>query len=143
MSLQSLREAVPRLHGVIGAEVVGRLSGVMETRKGKPSAVLEDLPSPVAFRTLRTLCGVMLEVGGVDVWTGLAVEVVKGMVRERVFEEEGRKEYYVRNEFDDVYLRVALGVAVADLPLGVEEGTKKAAVEYWGRTRLLFGVLDP
>ena len=82
----------------------------------------------------------MLEVGGTDTWTRDAVGAVKGTVKQKIFVEGVERDRYVRSGFDEVYLQTALG---GEMNGETEEGIRKAAVEYWGRTRLLFGVLDP
>jgi hypothetical protein len=144
LSLSHLHATIPHLHSVLAGETVSRLSATMETShpvKQIASAHLPaNLPSPAAFATLRTLCTIMLELGGIDIWTSAAVKVVKEVIMQRIFDEEHKK-HYLRNEFDEVYLRTALGGSMDELQ--VESGVRKPAVEYWSRTRLLFGVLDP
>jgi conserved oligomeric Golgi complex subunit 1 len=138
----TLQSSIPHLHRVLAEEVVRRLGLAMSSSKSSKTntAVLPDnLPTPSAFATLRTLCKIMLEVGGTDTWTLDAVEAVKVAVKQKIFVEGGERERYVRSEFDEAYLRAALGGEVT----GTEEGIRKAAIDYWGRTRLLFGVLDP
>ena len=144
LSLSHLHATIPHLHSVLAGEVVSRLSATMETsHPGKQitSAHLPtSLPSPATFATLRTLCTIMLEIGGIDTWSSTAVKTVRKVTSLRIFHEE-HKRYYLRNEFDEVYLRTALGGSIDEVQ--VETGVRKAAVEYWSRTRLLFGVLDP
>lgn len=140
--IKALETTVPHLHGVLAGEIVTRLANSAPSSFPKVSiaAISEGLPSPTTFKTLRTLCKIMLEVGGTETWTRAACGVVKGAVAARVLGESEEKGKYVWNAFDEVYLQTALGVQITG---EVDEGTKKAATEYWGRTRLLFGILDP
>lgn len=144
VSLSQLHATIPNLHSILAGDAASRLSETME--KSRPSKQTADahlpanLPSPAAFATLRNLCTIMLEIGGIDIWTSAAVKTVKEVTMRRIFDEEHKK-YYLRNEFDEVYLKTALGGNIDEVQ--VETGVRKAAVEYWGRTRLLFGVLDP
>lgn len=142
-SLSQLDSSMPHLHSVLAHEVVTRLSAVMEAPRGKQIDVAllpDNLPSPTAFKTLRTLCRIMLEVGGIDTWTSAATNTLKEAGRSHILREEN-KGHYLRNDFDEIYLRTALGAATEGIE--AETDVKKAAIEYWGRTRLLFGVLDP
>lgn len=143
---ERLHKVVPKLHDVVAGEVACRLARTMEegrrsSKLGK-SALLDDLPSPTAFSTLRELCKIMVDVGGTDLWSPPAVDAVKKAVSRRIF-EVGKKSSYARNAFDEAYLRAALGHDSSNTTTKVSdsESNVRAAVEYWARTKLLFGVL--
>jgi len=82
----------------------------------------------------------MLGIGGLDTWTIAATNAVKEAVRAHVLKEE-RMKHYVRNDFDEIYVKTALAGSTEGMK--TEATVKKAAIEYWGRTKLLFGILDP
>lgn len=141
--LEQLHSAIPHLHAVLAVDIVTKLAARMEKfRKRIPVAVLPpNLPSPPTFSTLRSLCAIMLEIGEIDTWIPAAVKAVKEAVLLQVVNGE-TKAHYLRNAFDEVYLRTALGGSTTEME-EVDGEVRKAAVEYWSRTRLLFGVLDP
>jgi conserved oligomeric Golgi complex subunit 1 len=140
----ALQSSIPHLHNVLANSVTNRLDRTMSSSPSYKNISVDQLPdnfpTPSAFATLRTLCKIMLEVGGTDTWTRDAVGAVKGTVKQKIFVEGVERDRYVRSGFDEVYLQTALG---GEMNGETEEGIRKAAVEYWGRTRLLFGVLDP
>jgi hypothetical protein len=147
ISLEQLHSPLPHIYTVLASVIVTKLAARMEDprhtkqRQIPLTSLPADLPSPPAFNTLRTLCAIMLEVGGIDTWTPTATKIVKKAILLHMFSVE-RRSYYLRNDFDEIYLRTALGGDIDGME-EVENGIRKAAVEYWGRTRLLFGVLDP
>ncbi|KAI1611875.1 hypothetical protein EDD37DRAFT_566157 [Exophiala viscosa] len=142
-SVKGLEGIVPRLHQILAADVMRRLSEMTErdgtVRKWDKSQLPENMPSPKAFMTLRRLCNIVTEIGGTDSWCTPALTLVKKDVGARVFMPEHRQDY-MEHEFDEAYLRIALdqedGSAV--------EMKRKSPVEfdYWLRTKLLFGVLS-
>ena len=141
---QKLDGLIPRLHEVIAAEIVSQAcagsdgDSDVKTRQGVVTSI-ENLPSPRAFGFLHKLCTVMLEVGGTDIWSSAAVRALKSAVAAKVFQEDF-KHAYAESALDEAYLAAALGH-----PASTSEGSaeqKKAAWEYWGRTKLLFGVLS-
>jgi hypothetical protein len=138
-----LYSAIPHLHAVLARDIVGKLAARMEVPRRHPplTTLPPNLPSPSAFSTLRALCAIMLEIGGIDTWTSAATQIIKTATLSHILDPE-KKEHYRRNIFDEVYLRTALGGDTTEMG-EVDVETRKAAVEYWSRTRLLFGVLDP
>ena len=139
---QELDGLIPRIHRIIATEVLSQVSmspegeGDVNTRQNNHT--IENLPSPRTFDFLRRLCAAMFEVGGTDVWSPTAVKVLKTVVAEKVFADQGR-EAYVGSVFDAEYLAVALDHAASKSGEATEE--KEAAQYYWTRTKLLFGVL--
>lgn len=92
----------------------------------------------------------MFEIGGADLWSRPAVTRVKDLAAKWIFGEgDIRRSFYVETEFDKAYLRQALATApkrdVGEdnlVQLSREVALqRKAATEYWGRTKLLFGIL--
>lgn len=137
-------EKMHDLHKVIADEVARQLSegsrGPNRAPEWVTSQLPDGMPSPKAFMTLRRLCRIMADIGGTDLWTAPAVALVKKAVAAEVFDTE-RKGKYLETGFDEAYLRVGLqdGVNVANSK--VEPENVKSAIEYWTRTKLLFGVL--
>ncbi|KIX09134.1 uncharacterized protein Z518_00212 [Rhinocladiella mackenziei CBS 650.93] len=143
-SFTQLTDIVPQLHEVVAREVSRRLFEVMEERKERSlnwdmTALPEPMPSPKAFSTLRRMCQIMLEIGGTDLWSPPAVDVVKKTVTRRIFDAEHQR-WYVENELDAAYLKAALGYDTEESASNPSEAGR-AGVEYWTRTKLLFGVL--
>lgn len=124
-SLQDLENKVNGLHKVLASKVVERI-----TMKPGRSAATGGMPSSLAFNLLQEISMVMVEVGGVDIWSRAAVREVKSAMHRILMDEEAW------NEFDRAYLGCALGVEED------AEVKKGAAAEYWLRTKMLFGVLD-
>ncbi|EHY56972.1 hypothetical protein HRR83_001959 [Exophiala dermatitidis] len=118
-----------------------------------PSHLPDGMPSPTAFSTLRTLCKIMLDLGGTDLWSPPAAMMVKDAVRHQIFETDDAgktKSLYTVTEFDEAYLGAALSDNTNKAPNQVEADSKAmdtktsqkaAAVDYWTRTKLLFGLL--
>ncbi|KAI9890916.1 MAG: hypothetical protein M1814_003556 [Vezdaea aestivalis] len=128
--------------------------------EGKPE--LPVLPSVGLYRFLGELVEAMGSFGG-DIWGGRAVGALRERVRERlggVLQEgeegeessngegdEEREEWKVQVLFDGLLLERVFGDGM-DLGrlkgvVGEKEGEglEKSVWEYWGRTRLLFGLL--
>ncbi|KEF61474.1 uncharacterized protein A1O9_03040 [Exophiala aquamarina CBS 119918] len=147
MAFEKIHEIIPRLHEIVAGEVVRRLSQMSERRGksavSKQESLPEDMPSPKTFSTLRRLCEVMFDIGGTDIWSTSGVAKVKNQVQARVFDAE-HKAAYVMNEFDEAYLRAALNVAgnPSDDTSHLAGPQTQAAQDYWGRTKLLFGLLS-
>ena len=138
---KELIRLIPRLHQVIAAEVLSKVCSAVESsnKAGVISDSIENLPSPQTFGFLRQLCQVMFEIGGTDVWSPAAVKAVRAAVVGEVF--DGKKQVaYVSGAFDEQYLAAALSHQDSSLRGSSEQ--KKAAKEYWNRTKLLFGVLS-
>lgn len=143
---KGLAEVASRLHEVVAKEVVRQLSQQTEndskrTRWDK-TQLPEDMPSPRAFATLSRLCKIMLALGGIDLWSSAAVDVVKRTAGIWVF-DDGRKKLYMETEFDEAYLRVALQHDLREPASKASTVDKRSSPEldYWARTKLLFGVL--
>jgi hypothetical protein len=100
------------------------------------------MPSPKAFSCLRSLCEIMAEVGGTDLWTSSALDALKKTTTDHIFALE-RKAWYMENDFDEAYLGMALGFETRDEGEISPEVQKqmRGAQEYWTRTKLLFGML--
>ncbi|KAK5195675.1 hypothetical protein LTR96_002436 [Exophiala xenobiotica] len=141
-----LAESVPQLHQVIAEEVVRRLSEASRSgrkaRKWNKEQLPENMPSPTAFMTLRRLCQIMTDIGGTDLWCTSAVVLVKKAIAAEIFDAE-RRVNYIQTEFDEAYLRLALGNGPESLSPKSSESkqTSLPELEYWTRTKLLFGVL--
>lgn len=106
-----------------------------------------DLPSAVTTSLLKMLCTLMTTTGGIDIWTAAATAKLKREVLGRVMEGE-LKGRFVRSEFDEAYLRVALGEIVGGGVKGEREKEEVTDVQrranmYWSRTKVLFGGLNP
>lgn len=121
------------------------------TTAGDPMFIPPDLPSLGPVLLLKTLCTLMTEIGGVDIWTNAAVVKVKRVVLQRVLVggsgEAGEEDVdatlrkrFVKSQIDKAYLRVALG-GKADDGGGGQEDVQRRANMLWSRSRLLFGVL--
>ncbi|KAL2426597.1 hypothetical protein ABEF95_010430 [Exophiala dermatitidis] len=171
----SLDNIITELLQVVANEVAGQLAQAMQ-RKGRatsrnsgnsnsnnrprgklntttPSHLPDGMPSPTAFSTLRTLCKIMLDIGGTDLWSPPAVGMVKNAVRREIFEKDGAvetKSLYTVTEFDEAYLGAALSDNTSKSSNQSETGSRAthtgatknaAAVDYWTRTKLLFGLL--
>ena len=81
----------------------------------------------------------MSEIGGIDIWSQSAVTLLKHALNDRILAQE-HKAAYIHTDFDAAYLRAALKTTDVS---GKEKSTSdKAAVLYWNRTRLLFGILN-
>ncbi|KIW70832.1 hypothetical protein PV04_03070 [Phialophora macrospora] len=143
---ERFREIVPKLQQVIANEVAEQLSRRVRSvdRAGKwdKSILPDNMPSPQPFSTLRHLCRIMLDLGGSDLWSPPLVALVKEAVSLRIFAAEA-KPGYMHNEFDEVYLGIALGHehAASTQDAATRKELVKSASEYWTRTKLLFGVL--
>jgi len=146
--LSQVQAIIPSLQKKLAAEVVKRLSTAIETRqKLGPKLTGIDfipsyLPSPCAFRTLHQLCTIMADLGGIDIWTETAVSAVKKAAKIKIFDED-YKLFYMRNRFDEIYLEEALNIQPdpVDKSNNEESEERVKAVEYWTRTKLLFGLL--
>ncbi|KAK6368091.1 hypothetical protein LTS17_009831 [Exophiala oligosperma] len=138
-------EKMHDLHKVVADEVVRQLKeagrGNGRAPKCDTSQLPEGMPSPKAFMALRRLCRVMADIGGTDIWTMPAVTLVKKAVAAEIFDPES-KGNYVDTDFDEAYFRVALqdGSDIAKPKLTESEKTQQA-IEYWTRTKLLFGMI--
>ncbi|OAG43004.1 hypothetical protein AYO21_02623 [Fonsecaea monophora] len=139
---EKLPKIVRQLHQLVATEVSLQLSasreGRKKTKRWNKDMLLDNMPSPCAFSTLRQLCGIMLDIGGTDLWSFPVVELVKEAVRSHIFSPE-RKAWYMENEFDELYLSIALGRDTS--AMARDKAHIKSASEYWTRTKLLFGVL--
>ncbi|EXJ62471.1 hypothetical protein A1O7_02908 [Cladophialophora yegresii CBS 114405] len=143
---ERFRDVLPRLQQTLANEVVEQLSKKVRSgdRAGKWDATIlpDNMPSPQAFSTLRHLCRIMLDLGGTDLWSPPLIALVKEAVRARIFDPEVRSGY-MHNQFDEVYLGIALDRAHAELTQDIlnRKELVKSVSEYWTRTKLLFGVL--
>lgn len=125
-------------------------------------------PSPAAWKLLAELQGGMAACGE-DLWSGRAVAVLKGLVREELREAVGRfpalaegggedggerkREVRAQRVFDALYFGAAFGAGgaweerVGELVEGAGVGAEgrarmeRGAGEYWKRTGVLFGLL--
>ncbi|KIV76902.1 hypothetical protein PV11_08752 [Exophiala sideris] len=142
-SVKGLQDIVPQLRQVLAEDVVRRLSESTErdgtVRKWDKAQLPENMPSPKAFMTLRRLCNIMAEIGGMDIWCTPAVQLVKKEVAARIFMPEHTKDY-MEHEFDETYLRIALDHG--DEGASETKRQSPAEFDYWTRTKLLFGVLS-
>lgn len=139
---QTLADSTADLEEALAQQTATQLFDTMESRKPTTAStfVAEDLPSPVAISTLQQLCTGMSKTGGIDLWTTTAVPKLQRVVLERVMVAE-KKEHYVRHEFDEHYLRLALGGDGTNEQNTLDSPARKAAM-YWNRTRTLFGMLN-
>lgn len=138
-----LLESTAKLHKLLAQVVTREFFTTMERSDlTAPSAfTAEGLPSPLAVSILQNLCSIMLKHGGHDLWTVAAVEQVGKTVHGRVTSADTR-DFYIRNDFDDQYISIALGVRSAEqITTASEVGLRKANA-YWSRTKALFGVLN-
>lgn len=136
---------VHELHEVIGAEIASKSLGALTTwidNHGVSTGVTspEHLPSPGVIALLRQLSRTMTETGGSDIWSAAAVQKVKDVVGNQVF-GESMTASLILTEFDQAYLRAALNRIQEDDISGQDKDTVKLGIEYWTRTRLLFGLL--
>lgn len=144
--LSPLRTATGTLHTSLAKHTTNTLFNrlaAQTTPQPESTFTPPDLPSPSTISLLKTLCTLMTEVGGIDIWTTSATVKLKNAVSERVL-EENVKERYVRSEVDQAYLRVALGVseeAEHQTHKDVDVDVQRRAAMLWSRSRLLFGVL--
>jgi hypothetical protein len=142
---ERFRDIVPKLQQALADEVAAQLSRVRSGHRAgdwDKNIGPDKMPSPQTFSTLRHLCRIMLDLGGTDLWSPPLVALVKEAVRLRIFAPEV-KPGYMHDEFDEVYLGLALGHEHAGStqdPTARKELVKSAS-EYWTRTKLLFGVL--
>ena len=81
----------------------------------------------------------MFELGGTDIWSPAAVEVLQALVAKEVFNKEHQKTY-METPFDEEYVAAALRLEGSTSDGRAEQ--RKAAKDYWNRTKLLFGVLS-
>jgi len=139
-----IEAAVRELCDAVAREVVQRLSACMEVGHNSrtfPVASGDGLPSPRAFATLRRLSLILSDIGGTDVWSPVAIQSVKRVVRERLL-DPAHKQFYVETEFDEAYLSAALNGENGDSTASDQwRAQVKTGVEYWSRTRVLFGLL--
>lgn len=145
-NFDSIGQVVVKLHEILAAETIKRLSTTNEEAGKKPTQTdtlfPENMPSPKAFLALQKLCEVMFDIGGTDIWSRPAVGRVKDHCRARIFASEHRA-WYMENAFDEAYLLQALKTSSSP---GEKKSAdvlehEKAAAEYWTRTKLLFGPL--
>ncbi|RMZ90431.1 hypothetical protein DV736_g2321, partial [Chaetothyriales sp. CBS 134916] len=132
-----VRGKLPHLYGIIANGVVARLvQSETQASTISPASSLEDVPSPRTFAFIQKLCGVMLDIGSTDIWSADVVNTLQSAITGCIFQDEKRK-HFMETAFDEDYIRTALGQPSA------AESRNKAAVAYWARTKLLFGVLAP
>lgn len=138
---QVLAQSTANLEEALARQTASELFATMESRVSSTAStfVTESLPSPVAVSTLQQLCTIMSSNGGIDLWTTAAVRKLQRLVLERVMEAE-QKSCYIHSDFDEHYLRLALGGGGGNDQSTPDSSARKAA-SYWNRTRTLFGVL--
>ena len=140
--LTDLSNSVMKLHETLARKTSSNLFDLMETTSPKSSQMFsaDDLPSPLAIHVLQNLSNIMLEIGGMDLWTATAVKMVRESVFQRVTSEDYSK-YYIASEFDKYYLTAALSTSGNEDRATANPVARKANA-YWYRTRTLFGIFD-
>jgi hypothetical protein len=137
-TLAGLIKALPALHMFVADKVVDKVLSDLELDHSD-NFKLENMPSPRAFGFLQKLCLEMSAIGGSDIWSAAAVRCLKEVLRQQIFTGSLRDQL-IRTEFDLEYLRLALD---AESDGKEREATQaSAALDYWKRTRLLFGALQ-
>jgi len=138
-----LLESTTKLHVSLAQTVAREFSAITEKADGRviSTTVAEDLPSPLLISVLQNLCLVMLKHGGHDLWNAAAVRQVGKFIYKRAISAD-TKHFYIRNDFDEQYISIALGVRSPEqATTETEKGWRKANA-YWSRTKALFGVLN-